>query len=262
MDPTVPTTTDTRETIAANLLNPGDWLVFDEGHDGYEIDLRKVLSTYPYADGDERVMLVAESATGVPISWHLFAEAKVPLASDAEVEKARDVDKRANFITSLHDLALWLDENPAVPVPYFMPQCDLHGETAVARLRELGETFGVEVEERLDDRKSIRIGPDGGTKVHVIAWLPKPEVDPSGLDYSREADDPTPVSPAVPAYVQGEPEGHQPGRKLTPAPIGKHYDTSVGLDVDCACGAVFNEVTLTEAKAKLVEHIAALDGCE
>lgn len=222
MPPTVPTTTDRRETIAANLLNPGDWLVFDEGHDGYEIDLRKVLSTYPYADGDERVMLVAESVTGVPVSWHLFAEAKVQLATSIEVATSTDSKARHQLADQLRDIALLVDQTalPMTSHSNIAMRLDFHLDT-LPEVEAVAEMLDLKLTIDSAGRHAAIYCPAGEPTFVQAEWFTyvrEPKPDPTGLDYSREADDPTPVSPAVPAYVQGEPEGHQPGRKLTPAP--------------------------------------------
>lgn len=92
--------------------------------------------------------------------------------------------------------------------------------------------------------------------------------DASGLNFSREADDPTPVSPARGPLQVGGAESHiaQDGRREdyeTPVPVREHYEargwkgTEPGTcGVECACGVAYDGFdSLAEAAELLARHI-------
>jgi len=170
---------------------------------------------------------------------------------------------------------------------------------SLAEVREIADELGVKTDEHLDDRTRL-VFKVGRVEYELLTWHPdgrpgepderdakieqltaelaalraaaalQPDADPSGLGYSREADDPTPVSPArVPLHTGGVVDGGQlvdetdaPPSSLLPKPIAKHYETGAysngpgSSGVDCACGVVFDGFdTLNEAAEQLKRHI-------
>lgn len=86
----------------------------------------------------------------------------------------------------------------------------------------------------------------------------------TGLAYSRDADDPTPVSPArVEPHFGAMTDGGLVDETAVPAPLAEHYETGgwkgAGpgtAGVDCACGVAFDGFdSLDEAAELLRRHI-------
>lgn len=106
----------------------------------------------------------------------------------------------------------------------------------------------------------------------AASQIPVESVD-DGFGYSREADDPTPVSPGrVPLHTGSIVRDSElvidrtlAGPGLVPAPIAEHYEARVWADkgpgscgADCACGIGFAGLdTPDQASEFLSNHIAA-----
>jgi hypothetical protein len=149
-------------------------------------------------------------------------------------------DERAAFCADLHAFANWLAENPWVPLP-FTTFAERHLNyiddktpfASLTKVREIAALLGVKTDESLPDRTRVTITM-GCVEYRLLAWHKngrpgepderdakierltaelaalraaaalQPDADLSGMGYSREADDPTPVSPArVPLHTGG-----------------------------------------------------------
>lgn len=197
-----------RETKRADELKPGDWLAPHE----LLADATEVLFVLAYPEAAQTTVYVVVRRQGsvTPYTDCLPADSTYELATEADLVDLREQAERAQKISDIRALAAWLEANPWAPMPnYYDANAHLDArhpggpsETeAYAKVREVADRLGVQVEERLDDRTTVSkaFGP---VTYQVIAWHAdgrpaKPEpADPTGQLYSREADDPTPVSPA------------------------------------------------------------------
>lgn len=220
--------TDTvRKTKRADELAVGDWL--DPGE--LSEDAAEVLFALPFpGEGGTRVQLVARQiGNAEPFTDEVGGATSMDLATDEELTGYRLRAERAQRIADLRKLADLLEANPDVPLPlYPSEQVDLHDDGNVATVRALGEKFGARVRDDLHDRTQVYIKV-GSFEYRVIAWHEggrpaEPELkpwesaapladriaesmvpvdDPTGLTYSREADD-TAAEP-VPDGVEAVP---------------------------------------------------------
>ena len=215
-----------RTTKRADQLVPGDWFS-GAGNSGFPGQRpSEILWTKPFTnsvDTDRVFIAYIEQGFDGPQSVRVNADEPVRILTADERAEIGKLAERDRFISGLHEFADWLGENPWAPTMrdngYFQHarfQIDLHGENddatteTIDRVRAFAELLGVKVDESLDDRTDVSV-EIGAVAYSVIAWHkggrpaePEPvrelteavAADPTGLTYSREADDPTPVSPA------------------------------------------------------------------
>jgi hypothetical protein len=241
--PMTDTTVTERETRRADELKPGDWLARGEVHDECPAEVLAVLPYQTTTDGPS-VTVVYRNQDGKPENWDLGDHATLSLATEAELNAAREVARRAQRIADLRTFVDFLHRNPWAPLPYLHMQADMHrseiggdvDDDGLAELHRIADTLGEKVDEHLDDRTSTG-RQFGSVEYKVIAWhkagrplvisdetieaagrmgswnereqkWDDPSPDPLGLNHSREADDPTPVSPArVPAHIGAVTDG-------------------------------------------------------
>jgi hypothetical protein len=258
-----------REEKAVSQLERGTWVELID-QDGENFGEAEVLHVEPYADG-ALSMLMYRMPGSAPDVFRFPADMTVPLLTEVEMAAHREAAKRAEKIADIKAYIAWLEANPSEPVGYGMGgQVDVPGDPAeaVARVRAFAAKHGGEVRE-LEDRTSAYVR-FGSVDHRVIAWhrdgrpagpAPVP-ADPTGLTYSREADDPTPVSPArVPLHTGGMTDGG-----LVDETDGGHVEACAGTDDDtrwaeCACGVkVEGFDSLAEARQELERHIADATG--
>lgn len=228
-----------------------------------------------------------------------------PAETADQPESPEDAAKRAAFVADLCAFAAWLAKNSWVPVPseaYASKQLNGIEDPALvapslAKVRDIAARFGVKTDESLPDRTRAGIS-FGNIEYRLLAWhkggrpgepderdielerlraenaelraavpagaLPGDD----GLGYSREADDPTPVSGGrlTPHFATQEgtvrdshlvidEQAADGSAGLVPAPIAAHYDATgwngrAAGEASCACGETFGGV-----KA-LAQHLA------
>jgi hypothetical protein len=230
--------------------------------------------------------------------------------TDPTVPPADDAAKRAAFVADLLALATLLTVNPWAPVPVWAEVSEhLNDSTrpetvvpALDKLRDLAARLGVEVDEHLNDRSQV-VARFGSINYKLIAWHPagrpgeldareaelerlraevaelraaatKPSVNLGAFGYSRDADDPTPVSPArVPLHTGGVVDG---GQLVDETPVDRVvFRRQDGTEVDVtetpeesaaivdqnlrAMGSVglVDESDVADARAELAAHIRA-----
>jgi len=203
-----------------------------------------------------------------------------------------DAAKRAAKIAAIRNLADWLTDNPAAPVPTL----DLHrhlgnndGTEAenLATVRSLAVSLGVDADEELDDRTVLRVRVNEHVWYELFAWhksgrdalgelerlraevaelrsgAASTKPDATGLGYSRtdgEPDDPTPVSPArVPLHtggMVGPLDGGELVDETEPAAEHRHAGGSAGgfgeNSAECACGTTFDGFDTPAEATKLL----------
>lgn len=228
--------TNVRETKRADELKPGDWTIhLGKVRDFDGLGRAEILFAHPYTDevGNARVYVTAaEVGYSGPQSARLSADERVQVLGEDEIQASREQAERAQRIADIRAFADFLDQNPWAPLPYENAQAEIPFDN----IREYSERVGVPVDEHLDDRTQVfhRFGgfeyrvvawhqdgrpaepapepepeearcPDCGEPMRLIGLgyvghIPgeacSPDADPTGLAYSREADDPTPVSGA------------------------------------------------------------------
>jgi hypothetical protein len=206
---------------------------------------------------------------------------------------------RSERIASFRTFVEFLEQNPTAPVPSATQhhhldngQDDELQAENLALVRDLAAKLGVGTDEHLDDRTVLRIKVAPHLWYELFAWHRsgrglvgeverlRGEVarlnariakldeqatgDPTGLTYSREQDDPTPVSPARggPVHTGGVVAGGQ----LVDETPAEHYEASIrtgptGIGdsgATCACGTdVGGFDTVAEAQKQLAFHIEA-----
>lgn len=168
---------------------------------------------------------------------------------DTNVREA--ATKRAEQIAAIHDFADWLHANPGMPVPQLNLFRHLHhvdGTDAecLDTVRSLAASIGADADEHLDDRTVLRCRVNGHVWYELFAWhkagrgaidevdrlrarVAELEARDDGQGFSREADDPTPVSAGrgvhAATVLSGIAEdGHQLGKPGKP-----HEVTDEGL---------------------------------
>lgn len=203
------TTVTERTTKRADELEPGDWvtgLTESLGHGRAEI-----LTAYPYRDdaGSDRVLFTfLEPGYPSPQVARRLADTRVEVLTAEQITQAREMAKREQKLADIEAWVAFMYAHPDAPMPtYPRFQVDLHDPDGIALVRRWAAERGQKVDESLDDRTGAGIR-FGTFEWDLIAWHrdgrpvePQPD-DPTGLGYSRETDDPTPVSPGrVPGHV-------------------------------------------------------------
>jgi hypothetical protein len=181
----------------------------------------KVLTAYPYNDGDDRVMVVYEDPDGRPATLHLSAASTLPLAAFAEISAVNEDKRRYAVADQLRSLALLIDDT-VLPMPQRYasnPKLEFHLDD-LATVEYVADKLGVEIKVDSAGRHSAYYRPAGKDSLVAAEWFvyvekaagPKPDADPTGLGYSREAepDDNRPVSPdRVPLHTGAMVDGNQ-----------------------------------------------------
>ena len=149
-------------------------------------------------------------------------------------------EKRAAQIAAIHDLADWLAEHPAVPVPSLnlhrhLTTTDMSDEDQLALVRRLAVALEAGTDETLVDRTVLRHKVNEHVSYELFAW------HRDGRDKIGELE-------RLRARV-AELEAAKPA-SLVPEPIAAHYDTTDAGEESCACGEVF------PSQAGLQLHIA------
>lgn len=212
------------ERCSAEKLTPGQYLASGELTTLGPTEVRYV-ETFQIAQGG-RETLIVHRPLGVDWVGTIIVGGNrwFTLAAEADLAEFRAGAERAQKIADIRALADWLEANPDVPMPYQVSAVEHWNENpgdptpsaAIATIRNLGQMYGVKLDEHLDDRTRF-IVPFGAASYELVVWHedgrpaePEPLVvpaDPFGLAYTRadsEADDPTPVSPArVPMHTGG-----------------------------------------------------------
>lgn len=241
-----PLDTNVRETKRADELKPGDWIAPRELLDEAAEVLHVLAYEKPVGTGTTVHLVVRKQGGVVPYTDSVPAGTPFELATEADLAELREQAERAQKIADIRALANYLEANPWMPMPYSL-HGQTHGLTGddVPMIRQLAERAGREVDDSRDDRTDFDLH-FGCADLSVIAWhhegrpvepeplAPHPTwpteaelkpweslasagdriaesmepADPTGQLYSREADDPTPVSGArVEPHVGGMTEG-------------------------------------------------------
>lgn len=181
---------------------------------------------YPSDSWGNGVVLLYRPVGEQNVSTHrLAADDQIAMLTEQEIEEAMDLDRRERIAAQLADV-IRLVRDPAFPLPAVWQAISVEfmyaDQAAVARCAAV---LGVKVEDLGPHVAARRDGADdwsAGVDVRGVAYrkpdtevLEHPEdsqpggwhhgqLDPTGLLHSREADDPTPVSPArVPLHIGG-----------------------------------------------------------
>jgi hypothetical protein len=196
----------------ANELEPGDYIVLADLHSDAEgigevVYVKTPARREGYSTTRPSVMvLVSHDDRYEPAVYHPEPATTIRLASKEQIADAKDAGHRAQIADRLYELSD-LIQHHRLPVDR---QVAINFSLAdVAELEKVAGLLGLEV--GVHGRRHDVTWPAGDyfAEPFHASWSfyadPEPEAapaDPSGLGYSREADDPTPVSPArVPAHV-------------------------------------------------------------
>jgi hypothetical protein len=200
-----------REVRPAQDLAPGEWIAAGELIDA--TGPARVLFVHPYLqDGQRWIDVTCEDrAGGAPVAEGFEYDATVRLATESEIAEMQKGGRRVQLVERLRSLAD-LIERHQLPLAEHWSHLDFHFDNAES-IAEVAAKLGVSVAIDSAGRNSVIWNDerlDGPLKVEWFTYVhdaePEPEAaaDPTGLGYSREADDPTPVSPArVPLHTGG-----------------------------------------------------------
>lgn len=196
--------TGTAPHKAAQDLTTGDFLAAGQLTTGKLTEIMHV-QTYPHMRGQETVILHRPIGQTNVLSSTADAEHRFQIATDAEVQAARETTRRYEEIANIHAFADWLKANPSLPISYLrmqvspgqnvLPHLDVwdSGAEGLAELKRLAEIMGAPLEDGDDRTQAIKtFGP---VEYRVIAWhkgpaepMPAPDSDPTGPAYTRAAD--------------------------------------------------------------------------
>ncbi|GAA2681918.1 hypothetical protein [Actinoplanes palleronii] len=197
--PTVPE----RKALRADEVTRGDWIAPREAED-YPVETLATVDFDTVQRGPE-VELIYRQADGRLGHWTLTPGATVLLATDDEVSDWRRNGRRSEFVDQLRACADMLS-GTVLPMPaneYDKAEIRIAAKN-VAEVAEIARTLGVEVEIDSANRHSAFFRPLGKASAVAIEWFdydrtPKAKpVDPTGLAYSREADEVDAVRPISP----------------------------------------------------------------
>lgn len=232
-----------RETKRADELKPGDWIAPRELLDAAAEVLHVLTYEKPDGTGSTVHLVVRKQGAVVPYTDFVHADMRFELATEADMAELREQAKRAQQIADLRQAVDFLDQRPWLPLPDVHVHAHLQDDAIenYRLVRELAEREGVELDTSLGDRTVLNLRA-GALYYSAIAWhqngrpvepeplAPHPTwpteaelkpweslgpaagriaesmepADPTGQLYSREADDPTPVSGArVEPHVGG-----------------------------------------------------------
>jgi hypothetical protein len=219
-----------RETKRADQLAAGDWLAAGPyitqpgGTDDAE-----VLFVHSYVSASRSAVAVTIQEVGIaePMTIHLQADAEITLLTAAELAAQRAEADRRRIADGMRALAGLI-----VRMPVTLPEAVGINVALPTRadVRAVAEALGVSTGPWIKTGLQA-VWPEGrktyDAGFHLLAYTSEPgttceelaDPDPTGLAYSRPADDPTPVSPArEPLHTGGVVDG---GRLVdeTPAPV-------------------------------------------
>lgn len=250
-DPTVPD----RKTKRADELERNDWFRPDFTDFASAARVRHA-EPYPSDSWGNGVVLLYRAVGEQGAETHrLAADTQIVMLTEDEVEQAMDVDRRERIAAQLADV-IRLVRNPDFPLPAVWQPVAVDFKYAdPAAVARCAAVMGVEQQKAPGQVYARRDGADdwsAGVDVCVLAFQPGPG-EPKPGTTCEELSDPDP-DPTGMLHTGGVVDGGQlvdetPG--LVPAPIARHYDTSDGTSMDCACGAVFGVPALLQL------HIAA-----
>lgn len=263
--------TDTvRETRRADELKPGDWLAQDENG---ALKPNEVMAVFQYPTaGGPRVHLTTQVPGRDPFSaTGLAPDLKFELATESELNAARERAERAQKIADMRALLTWLEANPFVPMPYSLDAHehwsngigDPDTETAMATARDVAARLGVELDMRLDDRTRLKV-PFGRSSYELCVWHRdgRPaEPAPEPCDASRHVPAQTEDARCFRCGAPGVVAAYEPdtgavtdeGLVDESEAIARHYDASDTGGTDCACGRNFDGPNAVD---RLKSHIA------
>lgn len=224
-------------TRKAPDLARGDWILVAD-----DVPAEVLLAVPGTDSGGPFVYLTYRYVGGAFESIEATIDRWFELASQERLDDLRKQAERVGQIANIRRLADWLEANPDVPMPY-MVQASEHWDenpgdpdtsAAMATIRNLGQMYGIELDERLDDRTRF-IVPFGKASYELVVWHkdgrplvisdetieqagrmgswnereqrwedPEP-ADPTGLAYSRPADgdEPQPAAGREPMHTGG-----------------------------------------------------------
>jgi hypothetical protein len=237
MSQTLSTPTDAEQELVtkpAGQLQAGDW-AFVVGHDGPV----EVLSAHP--DFGEVLLVLRSTYDRNLIPLRADAREALELCTADEITAAKRVSRRHDVATQMERLATVIRSNE-VPLPgeYDAVTVTINVEQQ-AEVERVGTLLNIEPK-TMYGQTSVAWPPnvEHGSPFRA-SWFayvprdPKPEptpepaavADESGLAYSREADDPTPISPArVPLHTGSVVDG---GQLVTDAdPVTRYFSFGHG----------------------------------
>jgi len=203
----VTTTVTDCQTKRVDELKPGDWITNYPG--SHALGHAEIVSVYPYTNsvGNDRVLITfLETGYPEPQTDRPHPEELVKLVTAGQLARARELAEREQKLVDIESWIAWMRAHPDAPMDsYPRFQINLHGADAIAEVRRWADLCGQKLDESLDDRTAAPIR-FGSFEWDLIAWhrdgRPAADVDdPTGLLYQRDADDPTPVSPARGLHV-------------------------------------------------------------
>lgn len=199
--------TSVRKQKSGDQLAVGDWLAPGEILDG----AAEVLHVLKYRPKDTIAedwhvhLVVREQGMVAPYADVVSGARLAELASEEDLAKYQEDAQRVALADQLHRLADLIVERK-LPVPAHALSLRAYVRKASA-VRVYADALGVEVQPRGSVKGTEAYWLVGGKSyepgalefsVHTSEVEPEPEpvADPTGLAYSRPADDPTPVSGA------------------------------------------------------------------
>lgn len=192
-----------RNTKLASELESGDWIAKPPlaCRDWFDEPLVRVRYATPVQGG--RIVQVLIDVDDDCETARYNADEQVPVATEAEIAEAAERAERHRLAYELHQLAdLIVDRK--LPLPQFSLSVHASLKTR-ADVRAVAEALGLEVRDRSVGAEVSwpqgRGSHERGVYAEFYTTCDDPEPDPSGLDYSREPDEPT--GDPVPDGVEG-----------------------------------------------------------
>lgn len=221
-------TTVQKKKLASDL-KPGDWLASSET----EGEPGEILFTKPFSDGG-MTLVVYGDIDEIPQTLRLHSEREVELATVGDREQMLADRLRYRVADQLRDVAQLVDDGEIESGKRLEICIKLDSFQAVDAL---AERMGAKVD--IDSAKRHSLWWPFGQSEYAeglhVEWYEYDRTgdqaeravaaDPTGLGYSREADDPTPTT-AVPATVEGHAEFS--GRATVP-PLCRHVAEVSGV---------------------------------
>jgi hypothetical protein len=165
------------ERCPAEKLTPGQYLASGELTTLGPTEVRYV-ETFQIAQGGRETLIVHRP---LDVDWVgtiiVGGNRWFTLASDRDLAEHRAGAERAQKIDDIHALADWLKANPDAPMPYSVQATEHWNEhpgdptpsAAIATVRNLGQMYGVKLDEHLDDRTRF-IVPFGTASYELVVW--------------------------------------------------------------------------------------------
>lgn len=198
-----------RDEKAVADLERGTWIEVVDA-DGDYLGRARVLHVETYEDDDlgRRSILIHQMPGYSPDVIRFNADMQLGLLTEDEIAEELDAERRERIASRFDRLAdLMRQTETPLPEQWREIIVDVDFGDDVGKLKAVAEAVGVDVRDSPVGSTVSAIWSDvldhgAGLAVHYRAHRPKP--DPTGLAYSREAEDPTPVSGArVEPHVGG-----------------------------------------------------------